>query len=88
MLGCTRLLLVSAAKKHVYLTPALITRRALTQQTFQGFRHSRPRYSRVTQLTLGGIRQHGSHEHHHHHDADLVTSLKTSGMNKDPRKLK
>jgi hypothetical protein len=79
MLGCTRLLAVSTAKRNAYLTPALISKRMLTQQAF-GYR---PRYSQVTQLTLGGIRQHGTHGHHHHHDADLVASLKTSGKTRE-----
>lgn len=38
---------------------------------------TRPQYTKLAPLFLGGIRQHGSHGHHHH-DADLINSLKSS----------
>lgn len=80
MFGYTRLLLVSTAKRQARLSPAPMTKRMFEQHAFHGLYRSRPRLYQMTQLTLGGIRQHGSHGPHHHHDADLVTSLKTSGM--------
>ncbi|KAG2233376.1 cation efflux family-domain-containing protein [Thamnidium elegans] len=76
VLSSTRLLPTVRSVRHlshgtcasVFNTKPVLTRPSV---------YTRPQYTKLAPLFLGGIRQHGSHGHHHH-DADLINSLKSS----------
>ncbi|GAA5798987.1 hypothetical protein HPULCUR_004396 [Helicostylum pulchrum] len=76
-LSSTRLLLTARTVRHLSHASCASIFNAKPVLGTQFSVYTRPQYTKLVPLFLGGIRQHGSHGHHHH-DIDLINSLKSS----------